>query len=61
MACTPVRFLAEKFPDMDRQKVAKAFRALGFQDKRTVVESARLNMFDDCLGKEIAAACPNEE
>merc|ERR1719229_120502 len=56
-----VRFLAKKFPEMDRQMVAEEFRNLTNQDKRTVVKSVRLNMFDDCLGKEIAIACPNEE
>ena len=56
--------MAKKFPDnadMDMQKVARAFRKLSFQDRRTVVESVRLSMFDDCLGRKIAAACPNEE
>ena len=54
------RLLANKFPDMDKKKVARAFRKLSFQDKRTVVEAARLSLFDDCLGREIAKACPNE-
>ena len=57
-----VRFLVEKFPNMDKQKVAKEFRKLdSIQDKRTVAKSVRMIKFDDCLGKEIAAACPNEE
>ena len=55
------RFLVKKFPDMDKQW-AKEFRELdSIQDKRTVVKSVRMIKFDDCLGKEIAAACPNEE
>ena len=55
------RFLVKKFPNMDREW-AKEFRDLdSIQDKRTVVKSVRMNIFDDCLGEEIAKACPNEE
>ena len=57
-----VRFLVEKFPNMDRQKVAEEFEDIEDpQQKRTVIESVRINVFDDCLGRKIAAACPNEE
>ena len=50
--------MAKKFPDME---VAEEFEGLSFQQRRTVEQSVRLNIFDDCLGRKIAAACPNEE
>ena len=54
--------MAKKFPDMDRQKVAEEFEDIEDPvQRRTVVESVRINIFDDCLGRKIAAACPNEE